>query len=458
MSILNELKKLEQSNCYPFHMPGHKRVSIGEGFPYGIDITEIYGFDDLHDAEGIIKEAQDAAAKLYGSKQCYYLVNGSTCGILSAISAAVPMNGRILVARNCHKAVYHGIQLRNAYATYLYPEADVNGIFGPVEPELVRAAVEKAKENGKRFDACVITSPTYEGVVSDISEIAKILHEEGIVLIVDEAHGAHFGFHEAFPENAVKLGADVVITSIHKTLPAPTQTALLHLCSSRISKEKLKGYLDIYETSSPSYVLMAAMEQALIFSEKESKKKDGAFVQYVKRLENFYDQAGKLKNLRVLRFDDPSKIVVTGKGLAQILRQKYEIEVEMESLCYVILMTSVMDSEEGFQRLIQALQEIDENHQGKDPELLGILQMLLPKQALRIGEAKEEKMKQVFISEAVGRISGDYICLYPPGIPIVAPGEYITEEIVTYLEDCQREELSVKGLQKNQKVTVLEGR
>ncbi len=460
MSILNQLKELEQSNLYPFHMPGHKRIAISEGFPYGIDITEIHGFDDLHEAEGIIKEAQDQAARFYGSLQCEYLVNGSTCGILSAISAAVPMNGRILVARNCHKAVYHGIQLRNAKATYLYPEVDGYGIAGAVAPEMVRAAVEEAKQEGKHFDACVITSPTYEGVVSDIEAIAEILHEEEIPLIVDEAHGAHFGMHEAFPQNAIRQGADAVIVSIHKTLPAPTQTALLHLCSDRISREKVRSYLDIYETSSPSYVLMAAMEQAMIFAEREAQKPEGAWAHYAERLELFFERTANLKHHRVMRMDDPSKIVICGSNLAKVLREQYEIEVEMESLAYVILMTSVMDSEEGFLRLEKALFELDEKRECEESLEIEALeqtknQTKKAEQRCSIGEAVERPMRRMALSEAAEQISGEYICLYPPGIPLVTPGELITKDMISYLELCGARGLSVKGPAKPNTVAVL---
>ena len=229
-----KLNELEQSDIYPFHMPGHKRAFLPFANPYAIDITEIEGFDNLHHATGILQEAQQKAADLYGAKKTYYLVNGSTCGLLAAISAAVPRGGKILVARNCHKAVYHAMYLRQLVPVYLYPEDTAYGIQGQVTPQMVRKQLEQTPD----IRAVVITSPTYDGVVSDVQNIADIVHAYGIPLIVDEAHGAHFGFSPEFPENATRLGADAVIMSVHKTLPAFTQTALLHLCSDRIAEKK----------------------------------------------------------------------------------------------------------------------------------------------------------------------------------------------------------------------------
>jgi len=441
MSILEKLMKLEKSNIYPFHMPGHKRNAITDAFPYGIDITEIHDFDDLHEAEGILKEAQEAAAAVYGAKESFYLVNGSTCGILAAISAAVPMGGTVLVARNCHKAVYHAIQLRNARAVYLMPEVDEYGIYEEcVLPEQIPEA-----------DACIITSPTYEGRVSDVLTIARELHKKGIPLIVDEAHGAHFVFAESFPANAGKLGADIVINSIHKTLPAPTQTALMHIYSDRISAERVKLFLDIYETSSPSYVLMAAMEQGIEFARTAN------WEEYSKKLEAFYEKAKRLKHIKVLRMDDPGKIVVVGRGLAGKLREQFEIEVEMESMHYVILMTSVVDTSNGFERLIQALISLDtpENEavttaaEAYDSSFAG-------EQRLTICEALEAETEVVEITDSSGFISGSYIYLYPPGIPVLVPGEVINQEAIDYLVDCKNCGLSVKGLISNKILVVKE--
>lgn len=310
-------------------MPGHKRKSLAFPNPYEIDITEIDGFDNLHHATGMIKEAEVRGAELYHSKRCFFLVNGSTCGLLAAISAATRRGDKVLVARNCHKAVYHALYMNELQAEYLYPSITKNGIQGQITAEQVQ---ESLYENPDAV-AVILTSPTYEGIVSDVAKIAEVCHEHGIPLIVDEAHGAHFGFGGGFPENAVKLGADAVIMSLHKTLPSFTQTALLHLTSDLIDEKRVERYLSIYETSSPSYIFMAGMDSCIRLIAEHGQQ---LFAEYRKRLMDFYGKTAGLKYLHVMQeedldtgeaFDwDDSKLVIfadragmTGDELHQIL-------------------------------------------------------------------------------------------------------------------------------------------
>lgn len=291
--IKDELCKLASSDMYPLHMPGHKRRLDCDINPYTYDITEIDGFDNLHAAEGIIKEAEERAAALWGAKSSFFLVNGSTCGILAALSTALPKKGHLLMARNSHKAAYHAAYLRELQVTYLYPVFTEFGIQGGILPEQVEAALE-ADES---IEAVFLTSPTYDGIVSDIEKIAEIAHQHGIPLIVDEAHGAHLGFHPYFPKSAITLGADVVIQSLHKTLPAPTQTAILHWNSSYIKKERLEWFLNIYETSSPSYLFLASMDECVRLLTEEKEK---YFDAYEKRLKDFYEKASHFSNVEVM--------------------------------------------------------------------------------------------------------------------------------------------------------------
>lgn len=285
--LLEKLQEYRAEDMYPFHMPGHKRKPLPFPNPYSIDITEIDGFDNLHHAEGILKEAQERAADLYGSKECFYLVNGSTCGLLAAICAATKKRDKVLVARNCHKAVYHALYLNELQAEYIYPVITKSGIQGQIEPEQVKKALLLNPD----IAAVILTSPTYEGVVSDINAIAGIAHERGIPLIVDEAHGAHLGFGAGFPENAVRQGADAVIMSLHKTLPSFTQTALLHLCSERIDKDAVKMYLGMFETSSPSYLFMAGMDSCIRVVKEQGNI---LFSDYRKLLDDFYREVADL--------------------------------------------------------------------------------------------------------------------------------------------------------------------
>ena len=453
-----------KSDIYPFHMPGHKRHMQEEADPYAIDITEIDGFDNLHDAEEILAEAQQRAAVLYGAKKSYYLINGSTCGILSAVSATTRRNGTILMARNCHKAVYHAAYLRNLTTRYLYPVITRFGIQGVITPESVEAALRE----DAMIQAVILTSPTYDGVVSDIRSIAEITHRYQVPLIVDEAHGAHFGFDPYFPETAVRLGADLVIQSMHKTLPSMTQTALLHVCSDRIDTRVLERFLNIYETSSPSYVLMAGMDRCIRLLMERGKE---LFSDYVVQLKTFYQNVDKLHKIEVsrgwelpetecFRFD-PSKLVIsatgcglTGQQLYQILLEKYGLQMEMCSGEYVLAMTSFCDTEEGYGRLFAALSEIEAGN-GAAPsmdvdgsDLTGFISRIYQRneKQFEIAQAVDMPGEEIDLAAAGGRIAGDYVYLYPPGIPLLVPGEVIDAGTIAGIRECQKKNLNIKGV------------
>ena len=372
------LYEYSEKDYYPFHMPGHKREFCPETLknPYKVDITEIDGFDNLHHAEGILLEAQRRAASLYGASESWYLVNGSTAGILSAVSACTSRGGEILMARNCHKAAYHAAYLRGLKTHYLFPQADrIVGLNGGISPKDVTDMLEM--HSG--IQAVLITSPTYDGVVSDVKKIAEAAHVYHVPLIVDEAHGAHFPFSEVFPVSALACGADVVIHSLHKTLPSLTQTALLHRNSERVSADKLRRFLGIYQSSSPSYLFMAGMDACLRLMQGDGRK---LFDEYTKRLRCCRERLEGLKNLHLLRkgeitglgfvYDlDESKMVVStantsidGAKLHETLLERYHLQMEMAASQYVIALTSVMDTEEGFARLEQALLEIDKELEG----------------------------------------------------------------------------------------------
>lgn len=507
--IMERLIEYTGSDAYPFHMPGHKRREIPDGMqrdfsdPYGIDITEIDGFDNLHHAEGILKDAMDEAAAVYGADRSWYLVNGSTCGILSAVFAVTENGGRILTARNCHKAVYHAIYLNRLRAEYLYPEEIVEfGINGGIRAEDVRKALEKdamrcagksGDMRGKRtkIQAVLITSPTYEGVVSDIRAIADVAHEYGIPLIVDEAHGAHLEYADrchSFPKSALECGADIVIQSLHKTLPCFTQTAILHIKGDRVDQDRVARYLSMFQTSSPSYLFMAGIQRCIRYM--DSTGRDG-MICYEERLKWFMEQMKGLQVLEVLTRDicgkyravagwDPSKIVVStmhakefhGEELAEMLRKNYHLEMEMTAPEYVIAMTSVLDTDEGFERLTKALLEIDEEllkaeekrrktvsetgdqkedtvreRAEKNCKASETLQsrILRPNEIMSICEAMDANTERTTLQNTVGKVSAEFIYLYPPGIPIIAPGEIFTREIVEMIEAYKKAGLLVQG-------------
>ena len=498
--LLERLTEYAGSDAYPFHMPGHKRREIPDGIPggfpdpYGIDITEIDGFDNLHHAEGILKDAMDEAAAIYGADRSWYLVNGSTCGILSAVFATTENGGKILTARNCHKAVYHAICLNRLEAEYLYPEEITEfGINGGIRAEDVRKALEKdamrcagnsGNVRGKitKIQAVLITSPTYEGVVSDIRAIADAAHEYGIPLIVDEAHGAHLEYADqchSFPKSALEYGTDIVIQSLHKTLPCFTQTAILHVKGKLVDQDRVSRYLSMFQTSSPSYLFMAGMERCIRYMDGDGRNE---MVRYEERLEHFMKRMEGLQVLEVLDREicgkyrtvagwDPSKIVVStmraedfhGEELAETLRRKYHLEMEMTAPEYVIAMTSLMDTEEGFERLGTALLEIDgalrhcvESEQQKEkgeskekercetPEATES-KVSHPIRRMLICEAMDADTERTAFQDTVGKVSAEFVYLYPPGIPIIAPGEVFTDAIVEKIMAYKAAGLLVQG-------------
>ena len=453
--LYDKLIQYGRSDYYPMHMPGHKRRLGTMEDPFSYDITEIEGFDNLHHGEGVLLEAEKRAAKLYGSQETHFLINGSTAGILSAIGACAP-SGKILMARNSHKAAYHAVFLNHLEAVYLYPEgtAQVNG---PINPE----AVEKALQENLDIKAVFITSPTYDGVISNVDRIAKITHEYGIPLIVDEAHGAHFGMHPIFPESSVKQGADVVIHSLHKTLPSLTQTALIHVNGSLADRRRLRKLLGIYQSSSPSYVLMSSMDQCVRMLEQQGKE---LFQRFAENLEYFWEEVSRLEILRAVKTDDPSKILIfrggsslTGLEISNILRETYHIELEMAAGSYALALTSVGDDRTGFWRLAQALKALDEALLQKRITISGRQdgnvqprcseQCLKNEVCMSIWEAENHAQRRVRLEECAGCISGEYIYLYPPGIPLAVPGERIGTLLMEQFLEYRKKGYSLQGLE-----------
>lgn len=499
MFLYNRLEAYGQSDYYGFHMPGHKRNEkiMENTLPYKLDITEIEGFDDLHHAKGLLKAAQERAAKVYHAEETCYLVNGSTVGILSAILGCTRKGERILMARNCHKSVYAAVYMNALTPVYIYPEYDVkNGLNGVVDAEKIREVLyadckREAQEQGKevqagkvpsvqknRIQAVVITSPTYDGVVSDVQSIAAAAHEFGIPLIVDEAHGAHFGFHPYFPENANQQGADVVIHSLHKTLPSLTQTALLHMNGNVANRERIRKYVHMLQTSSPSYVLMASIDECIHFLEKQkAANTKSVFESYTKRLEKLRAELGRLEQLRLVETNsyDRSKIVISTRGTAYSGKQlyeeliiKYHLQMEMASREYVLAMTSVCDTDDGFERLKCALSEIDEGLKaGKQKQAVlkedgNIVSAALPHLEMYCTSAQTEELSEsegavVFrtLKESVGMAALEYAYVYPPGIPIIVPGERISGKAVDLLEQYERNGFDIEGLSRKGQIAVL---
>lgn len=494
--LWERLEDYSSGNVLPMHMPGHKRNI--EAFDWlkelgaERDITEIDGFDNLNEAEGILLRAQERAAALWGAKRSFFLVNGSTGGILASVRAALMAGGEVLAVRNCHKSVYHALELCGNPVHFLLPEWDESfGIFGSVLPEQVEAELQKYP----RVCLVILTSPTYEGVCSDVASIVRICHAHGAVLLVDAAHGAHLevcggkkecrGVSEsenlersdlpgkenlpAFPLGAVACGADLVVESLHKTLPSLTQTAILHWNSTLLPVEEVARQAAIFQSSSPSYLLTASMDGCVDYLEKNAEE---AGQLWLEAIDVFRSMTAGLHQLRVLGSGedkkaehpffafDPSKLVIsvrgtglTGDQMMSLLREKYQIELEMKSSDYVLAMTGMGDRREALMRLAQALCQVDEALVRRLPQEAGGTweqnkqagvekqyrrkKYFLPEQKLPTYKAVAGKREKIPFSAARGRISAEYVWAYPPGIPLIIPGEVWEEELIHQLSYLQ---------------------
>ena len=462
-SLYDKLIEYNKSDYYGFHMPGHKRNEkmFGTRLPYGIDITEIDGFDDLHHAETLIKDQEERAARLYKAEETHFLVNGSTVGILSAILGVTNRGDKILVARNCHKSVYNAMELNGLRPIYIYPEYEKDlQINGEVSGEKIEILLNENPD----VKAVMIVSPTYDGVLSDVEKIAQIVHKRGIPLIVDEAHGAHFGFHPYFPENSNVKGADIVIHSVHKTLPSLTQTALIHINGEIVDREKVRKYLHMLQSSSPSYILMASIDRCMELLESEG---DTLFELYAQRIDVLRTELQGLKHLEILQTEqfDRSKFLIsvkktgiTSKKLADILLHTYHLQMEMTGGTYVLAMTALGDTKEGFERLKRALFEIDQSLSDERQE--DHLPVELPKLPLVCTNEEIERKKcgneeLILWKASIGRISTEYAYVYPPGIPLIVPGEQITQEAIQVLALYAELGFSVEGIKVENYIGVL---
>ncbi len=526
--LYEALMAYEKSDFYPYHMPGHKRYLAGHlpGDIMGMDITEIPGFDDLHAPKGLIAGVQDEAARLYGAEHSFCLINGSTGGILAAISAAIPFGGKLLVARNCHKSVYHAAFLRHLQLSYIYPNIlDQDGTTTGIPQALSAAQVEAALSENTDADGVLLVSPTYEGRMADISKIAEVVHAHGIPLLVDEAHGAHLGFCEGFSKNAILQGADLVVNSVHKTLPALTQTALLHVKSTLVDVERVKRYLRIYQSSSPSYLLLSSIDNALDIVAKEGDALFADFLGRYRKMEQTLQ--AQLRCLQILtgQDQDVGKLVIlsrktglSGLALYEILLHRYHLQLEMAGPFYCLAMFSIGDAPQGYARLTKALLEIDaqlqeggavsldeetkgqqrvaakeelcgaedgslqtagvvgEDNPGDREELCkekgaytvwvckaaaadlagcakaqhGTACSPGPERAFCIWQAWEMDKEEIALEEAVGRVAADFVNLYPPGTPLLVPGEIWTQALRKEVLLLLQQGFEVQGVEKCQ--------
>lgn len=461
------------------HMPGHKGSAFFRKYGYSDfldmmvdgDITEITGADDKFHADGIIKETIDMYTALYDVKQSYLLVNGTSGGIVTSILTTVPRGKKLILSRNSHKSVFNALQLAGADPVYAYPEViSEYGIAGEVKA----SEIERLLKENPDAEAVILPSPNYYGICSDIKAIADVVHKYGKILIVDQAHGAHLKFFskygiEGMPKPSEECGADITINSTHKTLATFTQSAVMNINSDRIDLEVLEDKLQMIETTSPSYLFMASHDMNAHIIEEHGEE---IFKAWKENLDYFHEEAAKIKGLKMLRpagLDetklniDMSELGLSGSMLEEELME-YNIFVELTTGNILMGMTGIGNTREDIERLLHALNEISEKKLAENRGCVGNTEdsPIANKRyeneypdfgVLELCDIPKQK-KKVAISEAEGMICAASIIPYPPGIPIVCPGEKITKEIIDYVIRYENEGHSVYGVNDNLEVTV----
>ena len=461
-----------------FHMPGHKGSAIFRRYGYGdfidrlidCDITEIAGADNLFQAEGIIEETQKKYARLYDVERSYLLINGTSGGLIASILAAVKPGGKLIMARNCHKSVFNALTLGNIQPVYAQPEQVAGyGISGAVSPDEIKRCVAEAPDAG----AVILPSPNYYGICSDIRAIADIVHEAGKILIVDQAHGAHlkffrkFGYGEGMPQAAEDSGADIIVNSIHKTLAALTQSAVLNLNSSRVDRYVLEDKLQAVQSSSPSYVLMGFLDVNADLLAEHGRQAIGEWRENIDAFRAAASEIGGLRlittdNMDITKIDlDMGALGIDGAVLDRLLMER-DIFSELHTGDILMLMTGIGNTREHMERTLDALRQIAAESAGKaDVERRDGGSAQGSEKACVVpvpGELHEVPADKELVSleKASGRICAGSIIPYPPGIPLVCPGEEITEGIVGYVKALRDAGENVIGI--NDRGQVLVGR
>lgn len=436
-------------------MPGHKGDRLFRRFGYddfldniaGCDITEIPGADNLFQAESIIKGTMEKYKRLYGSRQSYLLINGTSGGLIASVLAAVPSGGKLILARNCHKSVFNAMRLGNISPVYAYPQMiDEYGIMGEVSADEIRRCIFENPD----ASAVILPSPNYYGICSDIEKIADICHEAGKVLIVDQAHGAHLKFMDSMPKAAEDCSADLVVNSIHKTLCSFTQSAVLNLCSGRVDKDILEDRLQMIQSTSPSYLLMACLD---VNADMLLEHRDELMSEWEENISWFYSEAEKIAGLKIMRANnlDRTKINIdygmSGSLLEKKLMEK-GIYSELNTGNILMLMTGIGNTREDYERLVSAIKEIEPGVENM-PNECGSL-WLKKREIHKAGNI----LDKVRLDEAEGRICGASIIPYPPGIPLICPGEEIGREEIEYIKTLRGRGDKVIGINEDEEVVV----
>ena len=450
--LYSALEQHYSKNPISFHVPGHKYGHVFMNKAKGnfekllhIDATELSGLDDLHQPESVIAEAQILAAELYGVQSTFFLVNGSTVGNLAMIFAACEKKKKVIVQRNCHKSIIHGLQLVGADAIFISPEWDIDVC---VASNVTYNTVKEAIELHPDAAAIILTNPNYYGMAIDLSEIVELAHSYHMPVLVDEAHGAHFILGNPFPKTAVACGADLVVQSAHKTLPAMTMGSFLHFNSRLIDEDRIKYYLQVFQSSSPSYPIMASLDLARYYLANIPK---GEICGIYEEISQFKKLLNEIQCLAVVESANPSvvtdllKITVQTRSSfsgyqLQSLLEKAGIFVELADPLNVLLvypLATLGNLTEVYDRIKKALEGIKSNSTYIDSFPVHSL----PASVCSLGKNRIGNLpkKVIDIEKAEGFTAAEMVIPYPPGIPVLFIGEVITRqhiELVKYLKSC----------------------
>ena len=457
-AIKDFLQLHAQQEPVSFHMPGHKGARIYRENGYGAfleqimdcDITEIPGADNLFQTEGIIAETMAKYRALYEVEQSYLLINGSSGGLIAAILTAVSKGGKLVIARNCHKSIFNALQLGDITPIYAYPETlEAYGVLGGISADEIARCLDENPE----AEAVILPSPNYYGICSDIRAIAKVTHDRGKVLIVDQAHGAHLKLFDkygidGFPRAAEDLGADLVINSIHKTLASWTQSALLNVCTDRVNCHVLEDKLQMIESSSPSYPLMATLD---INADLLLEKGEDLTRAWAESLTWFYEEVKKIPGLVIMETQtldhtklniDLSAYGVNGNELENLLMEQ-GIFLELVTGNIIMCMSGIGNTRSDFERLLTALREITA---ARKP--VTAAKMAQPPALTTRLERRALPREKVLVplAEAAGKVCASSLIPYPPGVPIACPGEVLTEEVLAYVKARRDADEKVIGI------------
>lgn len=463
--LFDALKEYVNRDTLPFHVPGHKKgVGIDKEFkdfigenPFKIDVTVFKLVDSLHHPTGPIKKAQELVADAYNSHSSFFSIHGTSGAIQAMILSVVNDGDKIIIPRNVHKSVTSGIILSGAIPIFMEPEIDKKlGIAHGVTPE----TVEKTLKENKDAKAVLIINPTYYGVATDIKKIADIVHSYDIPLIVDEAHGPHLAFSEKLPMSALEAGADICAQSTHKIIGSLTQGSLLHVKSKYVNPTRVQQILNLMQTTSPSYILMASLDCArrqIALEGRSLLEKAIELCKYtrneINKIPGFYCFGEEVLGKPGSYSFDSTKLTIssrelgiTGFELDMILADKYHIQMELSDFYNVLAVGSFGDTKEGMDRLLSALKEISNDYYGKREPIQDFLDIpTIPRKILNPREAFYSNKTSISLKDSIGKISGEFLLAYPPGIPVLCPGEEITQEIVDYVHDLKRANLYVQG-------------